>query len=112
MGRYNVALIAGDGVGPELTSSAKMILETINDNTNIKFDIRNVDAGDRALAKYGKALPQFSSDVIQKSQVCLKGPVGESAARRDPRFTTTVPICTQMLDRQSRILIFQIFQPM
>lgn len=80
MGRYNVALIAGDGVGPELTSSAKMILETINDNTNIKFDIRNVDAGDRALAKYGKALPQFSSDVIQKSQVCLKGPVGESAA--------------------------------
>lgn len=80
MGRYNVSLIAGDGIGPELTSSAKTILETINDNSNIKFNIRNVDAGDGALAKYGKALPQFSSDVIQKSQVCLKGPVGESAS--------------------------------
>ncbi|HET7147960.1 MAG TPA: isocitrate/isopropylmalate dehydrogenase family protein [Candidatus Nitrosopolaris sp.] len=80
MGRYDIAVIAGDGIGPELTSSAKTILETINDNSNIKFNIRNVDAGDSALAKYGESLPQFSSDVIQKSQVCLKGPVGESAA--------------------------------
>jgi len=78
--RYNIALIAGDGVGPELASSAKMILETINDNSNIKFSIRKVDAGDGALAKYGKALPQFSTDSIRKSQACLKGPVGESAA--------------------------------
>jgi len=78
--RYNIALIAGDGVGPELVSSAKMILETINDNSNIKFSIRKVDAGDGALAKYGKALPQFSTDSIRKSQACLKGPVGESAA--------------------------------
>ena len=80
MVRYNIALIAGDGVGPELASSAKMILETINDNSNIKFSIRKVDAGDGALAKYGKALPQFSTDSIRKSQACLKGPVGESAA--------------------------------
>ena len=80
MVRYNIALIAGDGVGPELVSSAKMILETINDNSNIKFSIRKVDAGDGALAKYGKALQQFSTDSIRKSQACLKGPVGESAA--------------------------------
>jgi 3-isopropylmalate dehydrogenase len=80
LGRYNIALIAGDGVGPELASSAKMILETINDNSNTKFSIRKVDAGDEALAKYGKSLPQFSADSIRKSQACLKGPVGESAA--------------------------------
>ncbi len=80
MGRYSVALIPGDGVGPELTSSAKMILQTINDNSNTKFTIRKADAGDGALAKYGKALPKCSTDIIQKSQVCLKGPVGESAA--------------------------------
>jgi 3-isopropylmalate dehydrogenase len=80
LGRYNIALISGDGVGPELASSAKMILETINDNSNIKFSIRKVYAGDGALAKYGKALPQFSTDSIRKSQACLKGPVGESAA--------------------------------
>ena len=80
MGRYSVALIPGDGVGPELTSSAKMILQTINDNSNTKFTIRKAEAGDETLTKYGKALPKCSADIIQKSQVCLKGPVGESAA--------------------------------
>ena len=39
-----------------------------------------VEAGDAALKKHGKALPEFSIDTIKKSHACLKGPVGESAA--------------------------------
>jgi 3-isopropylmalate dehydrogenase len=78
--RYNIALVIGDGIGPELTTSAKTILELINDNSNTKFTIKEVNAGDDALAKFGKALPDFSIDLIKKSQACLKGPVGESAA--------------------------------
>lgn len=80
MTRYNIALISGDGIGPELTSSAKSILEIINDNSKTKFTIKEVEAGDSALAKFDKALPKFSTDVIRKCHVCLKGPVGESAA--------------------------------
>jgi 3-isopropylmalate dehydrogenase len=78
--RYNIALVIGDGIGPELTTSAKTILELINDNSKTKFTIKEVNAGDDALAKFGKALPDFSIDLIKKSQACLKGPVGESAA--------------------------------
>jgi 3-isopropylmalate dehydrogenase len=77
---YNIALVIGDGIGPELTTSAKTILELINDNSNTKFTIKEVNAGDDALAKFGKALPDFSIDLIKKSEACLKGPVGESAA--------------------------------
>ena len=80
MARYNIALVIGDGIGPELTTSAKTILELINDNSNTKFTIKEVNAGDDALAKFGKALPDFSIDLIKKSEACLKGPVGESAA--------------------------------
>ena len=80
MARYNIALVIGDGIGPELTTSAKTILELINDNSNTKFTIKEVNAGDDALAKFGKALPDFSIDSIKKSEACLKGPVGESAA--------------------------------
>jgi 3-isopropylmalate dehydrogenase len=79
--RYNIALIIGDGVGSELTTSAKTVLESINDKSSkIKFVIKEVDAGDNALNKFGKALPDFSLDIIKKSDVCLKGPVGETAA--------------------------------
>jgi 3-isopropylmalate dehydrogenase len=79
---YKIALIIGDGIGSELISSAKTVLEAINDNTSskTKFTIKEVDAGDYALIKFGKALPDFSIDAIKKSDVCLKGPVGENAA--------------------------------
>ena len=77
MTRYNIALVTGDGIGPELSMSAKTILELINDNSETKFTIREVHAGDNALAKFGKALPDFSIDLIKKSEACLKGPVGD-----------------------------------
>jgi 3-isopropylmalate dehydrogenase len=78
--RYTISLIRGDGIGPEQTAAARKILETISDNSSTKFTINEVKAGDAALAKHGKALPEFSVDIIKKSQACLKGPVGESAA--------------------------------
>ncbi|HEX7256833.1 MAG TPA: isocitrate/isopropylmalate dehydrogenase family protein [Nitrososphaeraceae archaeon] len=78
--RYSISLIPGDGIGPELIESAKMILEFINDTTSIKFTLQEVDAGDYALSKFGKALPDFTFDSIKKSDAALKGPVGESAA--------------------------------
>ncbi len=80
MARYNISLIRGDGIGPEQTAAAKKILETISDKSSTKFTINEVDAGDSALAKHGKALPDSSVDTIKKSHACLKGPVGESAA--------------------------------
>ena len=80
MTRYNISLIPGDGIGPELMNSAMMLLESINDNTSIKFTLNKVDAGDHALSQFGKALPDFTLETIKKSDACLKAPVGESAA--------------------------------
>ena len=80
MARYSISLIKGDGIGPEQAATAKKILETINDNSHTKFDIHEAEAGDSAFAKLGKALPESAVDIIKKSQVCLKGPVGETAA--------------------------------
>jgi 3-isopropylmalate dehydrogenase len=80
LARYNISLIRGDGIGPEQTAAAKKILETISDNSSTKFTINEVDAGDSALVIQGTALPESSVDAIKKSQACLKGPVGETAA--------------------------------
>jgi 3-isopropylmalate dehydrogenase len=80
LSRYNVTLINGDGIGPDLTDSAKTILEKINDNSRTKFTIHEVSAGDNAISKFGKALPDSTLSEIRKSDACLKGPVGETAA--------------------------------
>ena len=80
MTRYNITLVNGDGIGPDLANSGQVLLEKISDCSGIKFDIVKVEAGDNALIKYSKALPDFSFESIKKSDACLKAPVGENAA--------------------------------
>ena len=80
MTRYNITLVNGDGIGPDLANSGQVLLEKLSDYSGIKFDIVKVEAGDNALRRYNKALPDFSFESIKKSDACLKAPVGENAA--------------------------------
>ncbi len=77
---YNISLITGDGIGPELSESAISILETIHDKLDVKTKINSLEAGDAALEKYMNALPDETFQSIKSSDACLKAPVGESAA--------------------------------
>ena len=77
---YNISLITGDGIGPELSESVISVLETIHDKFDVKTKITSLEAGDIALEKFGHALPDETFQSIQSSDACLKAPVGESAA--------------------------------
>jgi 3-isopropylmalate dehydrogenase len=77
---YKIALITGDGIGPELSESVIDVLYTINDKLGIKIEVTKLQAGDAALKNTGKALPDETIEQIKKSDACLKAPVGESAA--------------------------------
>jgi len=77
---YQIALIAGDGIGPEISESVIKVLEIINDKLDLKIKIEKLEAGDKTLKKTGKALPESTLESIKKSDACLKAPVGESAA--------------------------------
>ena len=77
---YNISLITGDGIGPELSESGISVLETIHDKLGVKTKINLLDAGDTALERFGHALPDETFQHIKSSDACLKAPVGESAA--------------------------------
>ena len=76
---FTVALIQGDGIGPEIVSKSKRILAKLNELYSLPIEYIEVEAGDRALARYGEALPKESLKIIDKADMILKGPVGESA---------------------------------
>ncbi len=80
MTRYRIALIEGDGIGPEVTRAALSILEALEAEFGLSLEIRPALAGDSCLQKGGVALPEESISVIRRSDSCLKAPVGESAA--------------------------------
>jgi len=77
---YKVSLIDGDGIGPELSGSVSAVLEAVNDRLDLRLETAKLSAGDAALEKTGKALPDETVDAIRNSDACLKAPVGESAA--------------------------------
>ena len=77
--KYNISLITGDGIGPEISESASSILETINDSMGVHFQVEKFEAGDTVLKNTGSALPNETFKAIKNSDACLKAPVGESA---------------------------------
>ena len=78
---YDISLLIGDGIGPELSVCVEQVLNQIHDkSSSLRFTLAKVEAGDNALSKYGKALPDDTFERIKKSKACLKSPVGESAA--------------------------------
>ena len=77
---YDISMISGDGIGPELAESASMILDVMSDKFGTKFNVDILDAGDTTLEKIGTALPEDTVRKIKESDACLKAPVGESAA--------------------------------
>ena len=93
---YKISLITGDGIGPELSDSAISVLNTIHDKLDLKFDITKLSAGDKALSETGKALPEETVQSIKESDVCLKAPVGESAA-------DVIVVLRRMLDLYANI---------
>src|SRR3989304_8403475 len=80
MTEYTISVISGDGIGPELTEATLKVLEAVQQKFGLKLNIVDTEAGDTCFQKRGVALPEESVQKIKSSHVCLKGPVGETAA--------------------------------
>ncbi len=71
MANYNVTLIPGDGIGPEVAEATRAVL----DATGVGFNWEVRDAGMTAQEKYGDVLPEETLASIRKNTVGLKGPI-------------------------------------
>ena len=73
---FNIALIPGDGIGPEIISGAVTVLDTVSKKYGHKFNYQEVYMGGCAIDKYGVPLPQETVDICKKSDSVLLGAVG------------------------------------
>ena len=71
MSTYQVSLLPGDGIGPEVADATRRVL----DATGISFDWEVCDAGEDALEKHGELLPKPTLDSIRNNGIGLKGPI-------------------------------------
>ena len=73
---YRIAVIGGDGIGPEVTASAVKVLEAIGQKFGHSFEFRAYCAGGCAIDKFGVPLPQETVDGCLDSDSVLFGAVG------------------------------------
>ncbi|MGO2008437.1 isocitrate dehydrogenase [Vreelandella alkaliphila] len=67
----SIAVIKGDGIGPEIMDATLRVLDALECGLNYEF----IDAGLAALEKHGTLIPQESLDAIEKYGIALKGPL-------------------------------------
>lgn len=72
----NIALIRGDGIGPEIIEQAKLVLDKIAVLFGHEFIYTDVDMGGNAIDRYGDPLPQEMLDKCLASDSVLLGAVG------------------------------------
>ena len=74
--KYNIALVPGDGIGPEIVGAAVEALKITGEKFGHKFECTTYLAGGAALDKYGVPLPQETVDGCLASDSVLLGAVG------------------------------------
>ncbi len=76
MSEFNIAVIKGDGIGPEIVEGAQTVLDAVSEKYGHKFNYTDVYMGGCAIDKFGEPLPQETIDICKKSDSVLLGAVG------------------------------------
>ena len=74
--KKSIAVIRGDGIGPEIVNQALLVLDKIAATFGHEFTYTDVDMGGCAIDKYGDPLPQHELDKCTASDSVLLGAVG------------------------------------
>ncbi|WP_026960618.1 MULTISPECIES: 3-isopropylmalate dehydrogenase [Aliagarivorans] len=79
MKTYKVALLAGDGIGPEVMKQAVKVMRAVEvRNPDVKFDLKDALFGAAAYFETGKSFPQETIDICDEADAILKGTIGLS----------------------------------
>ena len=73
---YNIAVIRGDGIGPEVIAEATKVLDAIGARFGHTFNYNYVLAGGEAIDKTGRCLPPETVATAKASDAVLLGAVG------------------------------------
>jgi isocitrate dehydrogenase (NAD+) len=78
--KHKVTLIPGEGIGPEVATATKRILEA----TGVQFDWEELEARTDKATEAGQSVNQAAVESVRRNKVALKGPTGTAIAGGAP----------------------------
>lgn len=76
MNKYNICLLKGDGIGPEIVNEAVKVLDCVADKYGFQVNYDEALLGGSAIDAKGTPLPQETIDKCKASDSVLLGAVG------------------------------------
>ncbi|MBI4698733.1 MAG: 3-isopropylmalate dehydrogenase [Nitrospirae bacterium] len=73
---YNIAVIPGDGTGPEVIAEGIKVLNAISGKAGFRLDLTYFDFGGERYLKTGETLPAGSVDELKKYDAIYLGAIG------------------------------------
>ena len=111
MKNYKIALLAGDGIGPEIMREAVKIFRLVEERNAITFTLIEADFGASAYFKCGHPFPEETKAICDDADAIIKGPIGLSHEE-----SKTIPVDMQpergaLLPLRRRYNTFANFRP-
>ena len=73
---FKIAVLPGDGIGPEVMAEAIKVLYAVERKFEVTFETTNANVGGIAIDEDGRALPESTVDICRASDAVLFGSVG------------------------------------
>ncbi len=81
---FKIAVLPGDGIGPEVTAQAVRVLDTVADRFGYTFHYTFADVGAVAIDRHGDPLPEVTLQICQEADAILFGAIGHPKYDNDP----------------------------
>ena len=81
---FNIAVLPGDGIGPEIIDQAKKVVIAVGEKFNHKFNFTHGLVGAIAIDKTGNPLPDETLDLCKSSDAILFGAIGDPKYDNNP----------------------------
>ncbi|EAR61755.1 3-isopropylmalate dehydrogenase [Neptuniibacter caesariensis] len=82
----NVLILPGDGIGPEIVTEARRVLELVNEQDNLGLELTEALLGGAAIDAEGVPLPDATLEAAKASDAILLGAVGGPKWDTNPDF--------------------------
>ncbi|MBV1929656.1 MAG: 3-isopropylmalate dehydrogenase, partial [Gammaproteobacteria bacterium] len=76
MTTHKIAILTGDGIGPEIMAEALKVLALVEQRSGVHFELTESPFGAAAYFDHGHPFPEHTQVVCDAADAILKGPVG------------------------------------
>jgi len=108
---YKIAILAGDGIGPEIMQEGIKILKVIEQRNDVSFELLEVPFGAGAWFSHGSSFPEETQKAVDEADAVIKGPIGLGHEESKQIPTDEQPERGALLPMRKRLNTYANFRP-